>query len=247
VAESQTHQQPNDNGTPRMEAAVRAYQSSSQKASRDQLIIDHLRDVRHILGRMLITLPESVDKENLEAAGVLGLVEAAHHFDPTRNVKFGAFAYFRIRGAILDELRRNCPLPQHMLEKWAQIRAAMERCGGFVSIDVVAARCGLTEQEVENCFDAIRLTRPEAWQEEFELGVPDQETDLDEQDRTTQLAQAIEQLDDRLRAIVGMYYRDELRLKEIGEVMNLSESRVSRLLQQAHVQLKMILKPKTEG
>ena len=60
-------------------------------------------------------------------------------------------------------------------------------------------------------------------------------------DKTTQLAEAIEQLDDRLRAIVGMYYRDELRLKEIGEVLNLSESRVSRLLQQAHVQLKLIM------
>lgn len=225
-----------------MDAAVRAYQTSTQQASRDQLITDHLGDVRHILGRLLTTLPESVDKENLEAAGVLGLVEAAHHFDSTRNVKFGAFAYHRIRGAILDELRRNCPLPQHMLEKWAQIRQVIDEFDGPIATDQIAARCGLTDEEVENCFDAIRLTRPEVWQEEFGLSETAEHPKLDNDDKTTRLASAIEQLDDRLKAIVGMYYRDELRLKEIGKVMGLSESRVSRLLQQAHVQLKFILK-----
>lgn len=232
-----------------MDAAVRAYKTASQQAARDQLITDHLKNVRHILGRLLVTLPENVDRENLEAAGVLGLVEAAHHFDPTRNVEFGAFAYHRIRGAILDELRRNCPLPQHMLEKWARIRQVTERLEGPVSMDVIAARSGLTEEEVEQCFDAIRLTRPEVWQEEFGINGTCDTSPLEQQDKTTRLAEAIEQLDDRLRTVVGMYYADELRLREIGEVLNLSESRVSRLLQQAHVQLRLILKddPDTQG
>lgn len=224
-----------------MDAAVRAYQSSSQQGVRDQLITNHLADVRHILGRLLVTLPDNVDRENLEAAGVLGLVEAAHHFDPTRKVEFRAFAYHRIRGAILDELRRNCPLPQHMLEKWARIRQAIDQLEGPVSIDLIAARSGYTETEVEKCFNAIRLTRPEVWQEDFGLASADGETEAEREDKATELAKAIEQLDDRLRVIVGMYYRDELRLKEIGEVLNLSESRVSRLLQQAHVQLKLIM------
>lgn len=224
-----------------MDAAVRAYQNSSQKALRDQLVIDHLGTVRQVLGRMLVTLPDSIDKENLEAAGVLGLVEAAHHFDPGRNVEFAAFAYHRIRGAILDELRRNCPLPQHMLEKWSRIREAIATFNVPVSMDLLAARSGCSTQEVEECLDAIRLTRPEAWQEEFDLAGPECNSELECQDRAARLASAIEQLDGRLRAIVGMYYRDNLRLKEIGEVMDLSESRVSRLLQQAVVQLRMIL------
>lgn len=224
-----------------MDAAVRAYQSSSQQGVRDQLITDHLKDVRHILGRLLVTLPDNVDRENLEAAGVLGLVEAAHHFDPSRNVDFGAYAYHRIRGAILDELRRNCALPQHMLEKWSRIRQAINELDGPISLHLIAARCGMTEPDVEKCFNAVRLTRPEVWQEDFGLCTADDEAAVEQEDKTTQLAQAIEQLDDRLRAIVGMYYRDEMRLKEIGEVLNLSESRVSRLLQQAHVQLKLIM------
>lgn len=224
-----------------MDAAVRAYQSSSQQGVRDQLITDHLKDVRHILGRLLVTLPDNVDRENLEAAGVLGLVEAAHHFDASRNVEFGAFAYHRIRGAILDELRRNCPLPQHMLEKWARIRQSIDQLDGPISLHKIAAHCGMAEQDVEKCFNAVRLTRPEVWQEDFGLCSPIEEPAVEHVDKTTQLAEAIEQLDHRLRAIVGMYYRDELRLKEIGEVLNLSESRVSRLLQQAHMQLKLIM------
>lgn len=229
-----------------MEAAVRAYRNSSQSMVRDQLITDHLKDVRHILGRLIVTLPEHVDRENLEAAGVLGLVEAAHKFDSSHNVEFGAFAYHRIRGAILDELRRNCPLPQQMLEKWAHIRRVLAEPEGPVSMESLAARSGLSESEVEECFDAIRLARPESWQEEFVPVAMDDSTPVDDKDRSEQLVQAIEQLDDRLRAIIGMYYNDHLRLKEIGQVMNLSESRVSRLLQQALVQLRLTLKNKVE-
>jgi len=168
-------------------------------------------------------------------------VEAAHHFDPSRNVDFGAFAYHRIRGAILDELRRNCPLPQHMLEKWARIRRVIDDVDGPVDVDQIAVRSGLTEQEVEKCFDAIRLTRPDAWQEEFGMARQADASAAEHEDRTQKLAAAIEQLSDRLRAVVAMYYNDDMRLKEIGEVLGLSESRVSRLLQQAHVQLRLIL------
>jgi len=225
-----------------MDAAVRAYQTSASQVSRDQLITDHLVNVRHILGRMLLSLPDSVDRENLEAAGVLGLVEAAHHFDPSRNVEFGAFAYFRIRGAIIDELRRNCPLPQQMLEKWARIRAAIDDFEGPATMEDIAARSGFEVEEIEECLDAVRLTRPESWQEEFGLANNESLSTVEHQDRATRLAQAIEQLNDRLRTIVVMYYRDDLRLKEIGEVLELSESRVSRLLQKAHLQLKLILK-----
>ncbi|MEZ6132240.1 MAG: sigma-70 family RNA polymerase sigma factor [Planctomycetaceae bacterium] len=225
-----------------MDAAVRAYQNSSTQVSRDQLITDHLPNVRHILGRMLVSLPDSVDRENLEAAGVLGLVEAAHHFDPSRNVEFGAFAYHRIRGAIIDELRRNCPLPQQMLEKWARIRQVMDDLEGPSTIEDLAERSGFAVEEIEDCLDAVRLTRPETWQEEFGLAQTESLSVVEHQDRAARLAAAIEQLSDRLRIIVGMYYRDDLRLKEIGEVLGLSESRVSRLLQKAHVQLKLMLK-----
>src|SRR5262245_61098490 len=91
---------------------------------RDELIVSHLPLVKHVIGRLIGELPPGVDIENLESAGVLGLVEAAGRFDPTQNAQFKTFAFLRIRGAILDELRRASPLPQHMLERVSRIRKA---------------------------------------------------------------------------------------------------------------------------
>ncbi|MCA9215890.1 MAG: hypothetical protein KDB27_22645, partial [Planctomycetales bacterium] len=92
----------------------------------DSLVVEHLEYVRHILGRLTYNLPANIDIENLESAGILGLVEAAKHFDESRGVPFKGFAYSRIRGAILDELRRNCPLSQQMLRQIAVVRTAAE-------------------------------------------------------------------------------------------------------------------------
>src|SRR5262245_65056886 len=99
-----------------MSAAVRSYQDVAVRDRRDALILEHLSVVRHVVGRLLTELPPGLDSENLEAAGMLGLVEAARHFDPNRGVDFRTYAQSRIRGAVLDELRRNCPLPQRVLE-----------------------------------------------------------------------------------------------------------------------------------
>lgn len=230
-----------------MEAAVRAYQNTTQKDLRDRLVLENLDYVRHLLGRMRIGLPTFIDADNLEAAGVLGLVEAAQQFDPQRGVEFKTFAYHRIRGAILDELRRNCPVPQQMLQRWSEIRQAWERLGEHVTSAALARECGLTEEEVERCLEAIRLTQPESWNEELanvtrsgSMDVPP-ESAVDEADQQRLLADAIERLPERLRIVLSLYHVKNLRLKEIGEVLGLSESRVSRLLTQAEMQLRGIL------
>ncbi|WP_437204145.1 sigma-70 family RNA polymerase sigma factor [Planctomicrobium sp. SH664] len=230
-----------------MDAAVKAYQNTTQKELRDRLVVENLDYVQHLLGRMLVSLPQSVDSDNLASAGILGLVEAAGQFDTTRGIDFRTFAYHRIRGAILDELRRNCPLSQHVLQQWSSIRHAWELLGENASPATLARHCGLTEAEVEDCIAAVRLTQPESWSEELsnwqrpDTAHSDLIDQLDAVDEQRLLANAIEQLPDRLRAILSMYYTDELRLAEIGEVLGLSESRVSRLLARAQMQLKGIL------
>ena len=225
-----------------MEAAIREYRKSGQHVSREQLIVDHVGDVQHILGRLLVALPDFVDRENLEAAGILGLVEAAHQFDPLRGTSFRTYSYHRIRGAILDELRRNCPLPQHVLEKWAVIRSAIDELDGNSSHEAIAQRCGLSTKEVQHCIEAVRLARPEEWRDEFVAADADLTfLRIDHEESLERLANAIERLDDRLRTIVSLYYTEDLRLKEIGEVLGLSESRVSRLMARAHDQLRILL------
>src|SRR5438876_11670053 len=98
-----------------MQAGAQTYQEHAVKAQRDRLILDHLPLVRHAIGRLVGRLPTGVDTENLESAGILGLVEAAHRYDAERGVKFETFAYPRIRGAMVDELRRSSCLPQQVL------------------------------------------------------------------------------------------------------------------------------------
>lgn len=231
-----------------LQTAVRAYHQVCRSDLRDQLILDHLPYVRHILGRMLAGLPEFVDNDNLEAAGTLGLVEAAGQFDPGRGVAFTTFAYQRIRGAILDELRRNCPLPQQILQQWARIREASQHLPLPLTSESIARATGLTVGEVEDCLAAIRLTRPESWAEELgSLPQPAQADDEAEQsvllrERREILADAIEQLPRKMRIAITLYYMEDLRMKEIGEVMNVSESRVSRLIAAGEVQLRSIVR-----
>src|SRR5690349_24935646 len=98
----------------------------AQQSQRDRLILSHLGLVRHVAGKLLAQLPPGLDAENLEAAGILGLVEAAAHYDPARGTQFNTYAYPRIRGAILDELRRNSPPPQQVLEDAARVHLADE-------------------------------------------------------------------------------------------------------------------------
>ncbi len=235
-----------------MHSAVKAYNKVCTMDFRDRLILEHLSYVRHILGKMLGSLPEYVDHENLESAGILGLVEAAGQYDPERGTAFTTFAYQRIRGAILDELRRNCPVPQSILQNWAIIRDVSVHMAPPLTPEKLAAATELTIREVEDCLTAMRLTRPENWADELgELPVPaGRETRVDAgshcDDERKLLADAIEQLPEKMRLAVAMYHVDDMRMKEIGQVLGLSESRVSRLLTAAELQLKSIIKRRSK-
>lgn len=231
-----------------MEAGLHTYRQISARDERDRLILEHLEDVRHILGRLAARLPGDVDRQNLESAGVLGLVEAAGQFDPTRGVEFGAFARMRIRGAILDEMRRNCPLPQRMLKRLAKVKQAYLRLDPPASTQAVAHITGLSATEVEECLEAASLTRAEPWNDDLtsELAArssEDRPADAIEfNEAKARVADAIEQLPERERLVVTLYYLEDLRLKEIGTLLGLSESRISRLLTRAENRLRQLVR-----
>lgn len=231
-----------------MHSAVRAYHKVCKLDLRDRLILEHLYFVRHILGKLLGALPDTVDNDNLESAGILGLVEAAGQFDPTRGIAFTTYAYQRIRGAIVDELRRNCPVPQAVLQNWTLIREASVHMNPPLTAEKLAERTGLKVEEVDDCIAAMRLTRPESWADELgELAVPGhREAEVDADSRRAEekklLADAIEELPEKMRLAITMYYLEDMRMKEIGKVLELSESRVSRLVAAGELQLKSIVK-----
>ncbi len=236
-----------------MPATTQTYNRLAGQTRRNELIESHLGLVRHILGKLVAQLPSGVDVENLESAGVLGLVEAANKFDPERGIKFETYAYTRVRGAILDELRRNCPLPQHVLEKVAKVRRAGESLPPGATVDEVAAAAGLSRDEVADSLTAMRLTRMasrDSGGDPLDAHVADRSEPPDalaeraEQKRL--LADAIEALPERERLVVTLYHMEDLRLKEIGQLLDLSESRVSRLLSAAQLALREYIRAREE-
>lgn len=220
------------------------YQNAAQNRQRQELILSHLPLVKHVLCRLVGELPRGVDIENLESAGILGLVEAANKYNPDRNAQFKTFAYLRVRGAILDELRRNCPLPQQMIERVAKIRRAYRDLPAPVSIEELARETGMTIDEVTDTLQAIRMTKMVSWEQTAQpngLGLMEHaeppDAELERYERIQILTEAIESLDERSRKVVLMYHKEDLRLKEISKELNLSESRVCRILMAAMFEL----------
>ncbi|MDG1895966.1 MAG: sigma-70 family RNA polymerase sigma factor [Fuerstiella sp.] len=209
---------------------------------RDQLILDNLGYVKHILGKLLHQLPLGVDADNLESAGILGLIEAASQYDPSRNVEFRTFSYRRIRGETLDELRRNCPLPQQMLQKITTLRHLRNQFQGTVSVEQLAEASGMSVSEVTECIQGARLTRPDSWSDTVRvrghIGDNDNPGPMETDEMRQVLTDGIESLPDKIRVAIALHYNEGLKLKEVGELLSLSESRVSRIVDSARTRLK---------
>ncbi|MCA9186636.1 MAG: sigma-70 family RNA polymerase sigma factor [Pirellulaceae bacterium] len=227
-----------------MTRARQTYEKQARKQMVDQLILDHLDFVRNILGKLVAQLPNDVDTENLESAGVLGLVEAAQQFDPQREVAFKTFAYTRIRGAILDELRRNSPLPQKMMQQIARIRTVCETMPPPITPELLAEKTAMSLTDVEQTLEAMRLSRIRTGQDSVTVlgSIRDMrherpEAPIEDAELKAILVDSITRLPEKERLVITLYYLEDLRLKEIGEALRLSESRVSRILAKAEFRL----------
>jgi len=227
-----------------MSTPIQAYQRQAEQQRREGLILSHLPLVKHVIGRLVGDLPTGTDVQNLEGSGLLGLVEAAAKFDPTRNVQFKTFAYMRIRGAIIDELRRNSPLPQQVMERISLIRKASRELPQPATVEAIALASGLTVDEVLDTLAADRFAKTVSWDQTIETSdsvistaTTQEETELERQETIQQLSDAIQELPDKERQAITLYYKEDLRLREIAEVMKLSVSRISRLLTKATFEL----------
>ena len=230
--------------TTRKRKATRPKSRNVQSANklRDDLVLSHLGYVKHILGKLLHQLPAGVDSENLESAGVLGLIEAASQFEVSRNVEFRTFSYQRIRGAILDELRRNCPLSQQMLQKIAYLRHIRTGLQGTVTLEALAFAAEMPVAEVSKCIRSSRLTQPEVWCDSVRvrghIGDNEEVSSVEQEEMQSVMADGIESLPPQMRNAIALHYNEGLKLKEVGQVLGLSESRVSRILDAARVRLR---------
>jgi RNA polymerase sigma factor for flagellar operon FliA len=229
----------------------RAY-GTSPKQLRDQLVMENLDYVGRILSTMTFVIKDPEARENLHSAGVLGLVQAAAEFDPTRGAAFRTYAYRRIRGAIVDEMRKQSPVSPRVLRRIGVVKQIYESLEPPVTPEQLAERSGLSVDEIVECLEAMRFIKPDRWSDLADVidqswrGPSDLPEELVEREEmVTLVADLIQQLPERERLTLTLYYSEELNLAEIGEVLGLSESRVSRLLASARFQLKESIRWRT--
>ena len=220
---------------------AKRYQKQQLASEREQLIVEHIDYANMVLQTLIKSLPPATDKDNLVAAGMLGLTEAAYSFDPDRGINFKTFAYPRIRGAFVDEMRRSSPLPQKVMQDVQVVRDAIEKLQPDATPEAVAQSTGFTLEKVSEIFAAMKVSSPKAWDEigSFVDHRRNNPTDrLESSELLHQLAKAIEGLPKRERLVITMYYMESMLLKEIGVVLGISESRVSRILARAEFRLR---------
>ena len=228
-----------------MNKSFEEYDRSANDSRVEGLILDHLWLVRHIVLRMKLRSSSSWDLENLEAAGVLGLVEAAKRFEPSRNVDFSYYASVRVRGAVVDEIRRNIPIPQGRMSQIRRVLDAQRNSPVPIDLEAIAIQTEMTVDEVIDCLNDAALLRVKPLDPTGDTARAFEDstgTELESEERTKLVTQAIVALPERERLVVTLYHRENLRLKEIGHVLKLSESRVSRILSSAQTRIRHFVK-----
>lgn len=230
-----------------------AYRSGYTATERETLITTHLSKVKYIADRMAARLPPSIEWDDLYGAGVIGLIDAVERYDASRGIAFTTFAEMRVRGAILDNLRSLDWASRATRKRSREIQAAYahieQEKGGAASEEEVSAHLKISLAELREVLQDLRgLSVLDLDEKDEETGlsaidlISDSNANALDQIEFNQtkenLAKSIDKLPERERQVVALYYHDELNMKEIGEVLGVSESRVSQLRTQAIVRLR---------
>lgn len=228
-----------------------AYRAGRQDAA-EALVKAHLPLVRRVVGRLAVQLPPEVGRDDLEEVGILGLLTAAKNFDPNRGASFKTFAYIAIQGAILDELRRLDVLPRGRRDGVRAYEDARQelskRYGREPTFLEIQEELGLSAPELEEVLRARALSdghqhgTGEACTGVDPMSFAGDATDdparqAEVNEAKELLADAIDELPPREKQVVLLYYHAGLLLRDIGALLDITESRVSQMLRHALVQL----------
>ena len=228
----------------------------------DQVIKEYAPMIKYVANRIALRLPPHIEVDDLISVGVLGLIDAIEKFDSARGAKFKTYAEFRVRGAILDELRSLDWVPRSVRKKATDLdnicQSLQAKLGRPPEDEEIAAEMGLsleeffvTINETQNLpilsLEDLGLSREENDQHNLlDCLAGKADSDPQTQMRLTELkviiAKAIDALPEKERLMISLYYYEELTMKEIGEVLTITESRVSQIHSKAVFKLRTKLK-----
>lgn len=222
-----------------------AYRKKPSQELREQLIIEYSQLVKLVAGRLSMYLGYNVDYDDLVSYGIFGLIDAIDKFDLTKNVKFETYASLRIRGAILDQIRKMDWIPRTVRQRQRKMDEAIKliemRTGKMATDEELAAELEISQDELCNWQSQLKVTNVVSLNEFEENGsepVIDQshqsrfsrpEEVVEEAELKQMLVESLEILTEKERMVIELYYYEELTLKEISRVLEVSESRVSQL------------------
>ena len=235
---------------------VTAYQNvKATVQTKDELVKQHAPLVKRIAYHLIARLPHTVEVNDLIQEGMIGLLDASQNYNVDQGASFETYAGIRIRGAMLDEIRRNNWAPRSVHRKAREIATAIQeieqREGRHAQDTEIAQSIGITTQEYhQQLYDSAGhqvFSLDEFNDHDESLAHPISQNQLEPEQEVQQggfqqaLAGAIDKLPERERLMMSLYYNDELNLKEIGEVLNVSESRVSQIHSQTIIRLRASL------
>ena len=245
--------------------ALRAYsgQKKSNKAGIDDEQITELLPMVHRIVRQVVTyLRPPLSFEDMVSAGAVGLVKASRDYDPSHHTEFKTYAYIRIKGAVIDELRASSMLPANLNKKIRRARQLsrkiLEQTGTNPTDAELAEKLGITIDELSETFESARaqyFVSLDGFNEESPVlsnllaaahtSAPDQQ--IEQVELIDNLTEAIQKLSDRQRQIILLYYQQHLTMKQIAEVFEITESRVSQMHASAIFNLSVKLRQWKDG
>ena len=221
------------------------YSKTHNADLRDQLILEYAQLVKLVAGRMSMYLGYNVEYDDLVGYGVFGLIDAIDKFDYGKNVKFETYASLRIRGAILDQIRKMDWIPRTIRQRQKKIDLAIkeiESAKGRNATDIeIAESLGISEEEFGEWQSQMKITNVVSLNEFMEQGseIPAEnnknahfdspEEVIEKEELRKILSEALELLTEKERRVIELYYYEELTLKEISSILEVSESRISQL------------------
>ena len=237
------------------------YAAQRTHKTKEEIIIKYASLVKYVAGRMMVTLPPSVEIGDLESAGVMGLIDAIDRYDPKYGVKFESYAIPRIKGAILDELRKLDWVPRSVRSKARGLERAIyeleSKKGSPATDEEISEKMNVSMEEYFDLLKEIGMSSLLSLDETIynsdgskaslhevieDTGAENPVEEMGREELKEMMIKAIDDLPETERLVIALYYYEELTLHEIGQVLQLSESRISQIHTKTILSLKVKLR-----